>query len=409
MNGNLKVDLNKRRNRKSRMSLTLLFAGTVFAILVAVLIVVGGFALVMVNADIITESGLGLVDGNTLIMMILLISVGIGAVFAFLFGRLFMKPINIVINKLNRLATGDFTARIHFDSVFSKHPTVAELTDSFNTMASELEKTEMLRSDFVNDFSHEFKTPIVSIAGFARLLKNETLDREQRREYLNIIEEESLRLSDMATNVLNLAKVENQQILSNVSAFNLSEQVRNCFLQLEDKWSGKNLDADFDFGEVQICGNEELLRQVWLNLLDNAVKFTPYGGEVRIKIEEREDSVCVSVINTGSTVAPENRERIFRKFFQEDRSHSTKGNGIGLAVVRQIVNLHGGSVWVESEQDCTTFKVLLPKTADERTGTLKNSSMSEPLAVGRTLNFQRSLKSGKVSFQFRFFCKIEGK
>ena len=245
MNGNLKVDLNKRRNRKSRMSLTLLFAGTVFAILVAVLIVVGGFALVMVNADIITESGLGLVDGNTLIMMILLISVGIGAVFAFLFGRLFMKPINIVINKLNRLATGDFTARIHFDSVFSKHPTVAELTDSFNTMASELEKTEMLRSDFVNDFSHEFKTPIVSIAGFARLLKNETLDREQRREYLNIIEEESLRLSDMATNVLNLAKVENQQILSNVSAFNLSEQVRNCFLQLEDKWSGEKSGCGF--------------------------------------------------------------------------------------------------------------------------------------------------------------------
>ena len=148
MNGNLKVDLNKRRNRKSRMSLTLLFAGTVFAILVAVLIVVGGFALVMVNADIITESGLGLVDGNTLIMMILLISVGIGAVFAFLFGRLFMKPINTVINKLNRLATGDFAARIHFDSVFSKHPTVAELTDSFNTMASELEKTEMLRFGF---------------------------------------------------------------------------------------------------------------------------------------------------------------------------------------------------------------------------------------------------------------------
>ena len=381
MNGNLKVDLNKRRNRKSRMSLTLLFAGTVFAILVAVLIVVGGFALVMVNADIITESGLGLVDGNTLIMMILLISVGIGAVFAFLFGRLFMKPINIVINKLNRLATGDFTARIHFDSVFSKHPTVAELTDSFNTMASELEKTEMLRSDFVNDFSHEFKTPIVSIAGFARLLKNETLDREQRREYLNIIEEESLRLSDMATNVLNLAKVENQQILSNVSAFNLSEQVRNCFLQLEDKWSGKNLDADFDFGEVQICGNEELLRQVWLNLLDNAVKFTPYGGEVRIKIEEREDSVCVSVINTGSTVAPENRERIFRKFFQEDRSHSTKGNGIGLAVVRQIVNLHGGSVWVESEQDCTTFKVLLPKTAFIWMASKSPTSTTLPLRV----------------------------
>lgn len=365
MNGNPRVDLKKRRNRKSRMSLTLLFAGTVFAILVAVLIVVGGFALVMVNADIITESGLGLVNGNTLIMMILLISVGIGAVFAFLFGRLFMKPINIVINKMNRLATGDFTARIHFDSVFSKHPTVAELTNSFNTMASELEKTEMLRSDFVNDFSHEFKTPIASIAGFARLLKNEALDQERKREYLNIIEEESLRLSDMATNVLNLTKVENQQILSNVSAFNLSEQMRNCFLQLEDKWSGKDLDADFDFGEVQICGDEDLLRQVWLNLLDNAVKFTPYGGEVQIKIEEKEEHVCVSVTNTGSTVAPENQERIFQKFFQEDRSHSTKGNGIGLAVVRQIVNLHGGNVWVESGQDCTTFRVLLPQNTGE--------------------------------------------
>ena len=348
-------------DRQSRLSLTLLFAGAAFLILLTVLIVVGGFALIMVNVGAFRVEASDLATANHLTLMMLLIAFAIGAAFAFLFGRIFMKPINLIINMMNRLAAGDFRARIRFDGIFARHPAVRELTGSINTMASELEKTEMLRSDFINNFSHEFKTPIVSIAGFAKLLREGGLTAQQQQEYLTIIEEESLRLSDMATNVLSLTHIENQTILSDLSVYNLAEQLRSCFLVLEDKWTQKRLDLALDFDEVQIEANEELLRQVWINLIDNAVKFTPFGGSIGVRIREEDADVVVTVRNTGSSIAPENRERVFQKFFQEDRSHATQGNGVGLAVVRRVVQLHGGTVSAASEEDVTTFTVRLPR------------------------------------------------
>lgn len=353
-------------DRKSRMSLTLLFAGAAFLILLAVLIVVGSFVLVMVNVGAFPTDGSNLMTSNRLTLMLLLISFVIGAAFAFLFGRLFMRPINLIINMMNRLAAGDFRARLHLDGILAKLPAVRELTGSINTMAAELEKTELLRSDFINSFSHEFKTPIVSIAGFAKLLQKGGLDDARQREYLDIIEEESLRLSDMATNVLSLSKIENQTILSNVERYNLSEQLRSCFLALENKWTQKSLELELDFNEVQIEANEELLRQVWINLLDNAVKFTPFGGVIRVRIQETDAEIAVMVQNTGSSIQPENRERVFQKFFQEDRSHAVYGNGVGLAIVMQIVQLHGGTAKAESEADVTAFTVRLPRRQTAR-------------------------------------------
>lgn len=151
-------------------------------------------------------------------------------------------------------------------------------------MAEELENTQMLRSDFINNFSHEFKTPIVSIAGFAKLLRRGNLTDAQKEEYLAIIEEESLRLAAMATNVMNLTKVENQTILTDLTTFNLSEQIRACVLLLEEKWSRKELDLDLEFPEYTIRANEELLKQVWINLLDNAIKYSPNYGEIGVRI-----------------------------------------------------------------------------------------------------------------------------
>ncbi|MDD6799929.1 MAG: HAMP domain-containing sensor histidine kinase [Firmicutes bacterium] len=351
----------KLKESKSRISLTLLFVGAVFAILLAVLLVVSGIAFVMVNVGILSKIDLGIVNGNNIVFLMMIVSVVLGVAFSFAFGRIFMKPINIIINMMNRLAGGDFKSRIAYDGILARYPIVAELTNSINTMAEELENTEMLRSDFVNNFSHEFKTPIVSIAGFAKLLKTPNLTEAQKKEYISIIEEESVRLSDMATNVMSLTKVENQTILSDVSSFNLSEQIRTCFLVLENKWTDKNLDFRFEFDEYTISANEELLRQVWINLLDNAIKFTPYGGTVSVEIRKVEGFLEVSVINTGSTVRDEDKERIFRKFYQADASHSTQGNGIGLAVVSRIVMLHNGYVSVESENDVTRFIVALPE------------------------------------------------
>ena len=205
---------------------------------------------------------------------------------------------------MNRLARGEYKSRIEFEGILSKNPSVKEMTDSINKMAEELENTEVLRSDFVNNFSHEFKTPIVSISGFAKLLKTENITEEQRREYLDIIEEESRRLSAMATNVLNLTKVENQTILTDVSSFNLSEQIRTCVLILEDKWTAKQIDLQLDFDEISVVGSEELLRQVWLNLLDNAIKFSYPNTTIGIRTWiEDEKSISVDVANTGSSIS----------------------------------------------------------------------------------------------------------
>jgi len=351
--------------RKSRKALTLLFAGTATIVLLAVLVVVGGAALILFNAGVLSPEDLPRASGNRLIFLILAVSFVVGIGMSYFLGWIFTKPLNIIINNMNRLATGDFKARIRFDSVFDRHPTVAELSRAFNTMAEELENTEMLRSDFVNNFSHEFKTPIVSIAGFAKLLKSGDLTDDERAEYINVIEEESLRLSDMANNVLNLTKVENQTILSGLSTFNLSEQIRTCFLILENKWANRDLDFALDFDEHDVRANEELLKQVWLNLIDNALKFTPDGGRIAVTIEKT-DLLTVSVFNSGSFVAEENRERIFRKFYQEDSSHATHGNGVGLSLVKAIVELHGGAVVCRSDGEGTTFTVTLPLRDAER-------------------------------------------
>lgn len=170
-----------------------------------------------------------------------------------------------------------------------------------------------------------------------------------------------MRLSYMATNVLNLTKVENQSILSDISEFNLSEQIRSCMLLLENKWAKRDLDLLLEFDEYTIQANEELLKQVWINLLDNAIKFTQDGQTVQVHIAEEGDWLKVAITNTGSEIAQEHQAKIFNKFYQADESHSTQGNGVGLAIVKRITELHGGNVSVNSRQEVTTFTVALPK------------------------------------------------
>jgi signal transduction histidine kinase len=350
----------KPDQRKQRLALTLLFSGVVFCFFIVTMAVVGGIIIFLIDRGVLEPVG-DAPKSQSLILRMMIASVSIGAVLTAVTSRFPLKPVNAIINAMNRLASGNYKTRLHFGKYLGRHPTALEISRSFNNLAEELEKTEILRSDFIDNFSHEFKTPIVSIAGFAKLLKHGDLTEEQRAEYINIIEEESLRLSALATNVLNLTKVENQTILTGVSEFNLSEQIRNCFLLLESKWSKKNITPELDFGEYYIRANEEMLKQVWINLIDNAVKYGDDGTSVRVGITETEDHIFVSVSDTGVEIPPELRERIFRKFYQADESHSSEGNGVGLAVVKGIVRLHKGDIVVSSGNRKTVFTVSLPK------------------------------------------------
>lgn len=346
--------------RKHRFALTLLVSAFVFVIITVAAGLAIAVVYVLLRLGVITSID-GQPEFKDVVIFMSLISMFIGFVITMLTSKISLKPFNRIIDQLNRLAKGDFKARISFGKPIGTHPTFKEIENSFNRAAEELEHTEVLRSDFTNNFSHEFKTPIVSIAGFAKLLRHGNLTEEQKEEYLAIIEEESLRLSYMATNVLNLTKVENQTILTDVSKFNLSEQIRSAVLLLADKWSQKNLDMDIDFGEHMIYANEELLKQVWINLLDNAVKFSAQDGKVTVEITENEDETLVSVSNYGPEIAPESLARIFNKFYQADESHSSEGNGIGLAIVKKVCELHSGKVNVESKNGKTSFTVTLPR------------------------------------------------
>ncbi len=316
---------------------------------------------VLIREEILfVPEGLSL-DMSRLILFYALISIPTGFLISLMVVRFPLRPVRELIDSMNRLGSGDFRTRMRVGAIMRRYSPFVEVADSFNKMAEQLESTEMLRSDFINNFSHEFKTPIVSIAGFAKLLRRGNLTKEEQQEDLRIIEEESIRLSLLATNVLNLTKVENQTILTDVTCYNLSEQLRSCILLLESKWSKKNLELEPDFAEYEIEASAELLQQVWINLLDNAIKFSPEGHTVRVEIRPRIGGIRVNISNTGSEIPPDKQEKIFRKFYQADESHKKEGNGVGLAIAKRIVELHGGSITVESGHDVTTFSVLLPQ------------------------------------------------
>lgn len=338
-----------------RAALTILFATVVFSILVITMSIIGFVTFLLLQTGILHR--IDSPNVMVLILMLALASILVGTVVGAIMSRFPLKPVNILINGMNRLASGDYKTRVDLGRI----EIAQKVSGSFNTLAEELQQTEMLRSDFVNNFSHEFKTPIVSIRGFAKLLQRGALPHEQQQEYLDIIVEESTRLADMATSVLNLTKVENQSILTDVTRFNVSEQIRDCVLLLEKKWSQKGLIITAQFDEHEISANEELLKQVWINLIDNAVKFSPESGEIGITITEAHNMATVSIKNTGLEISSDDKKRIFDKFWQGDSSHSSEGTGIGLSIAKRITDLHKGSISVVSSPKETVFSVQLPK------------------------------------------------
>ena len=291
-------------------------------------------------------------------LIALLISGILGTVLSVVINRRYLRPLSQLLAATRAMANGDFTVRVPLPQ---QRGEVTEYIGSFNKMAEELSSLEILRTDFINTFSHELKTPIISIRGFARLLQSESLSAEQKRLYTDTIIRESERLSSMSTNILLLSQYENTEILSGKSMFDLDEQIRRCIQLQERAWLGKNITMIGELEEVRFFGNEDMVSHIWTNLIANAIRFTPEGGQITVMLRSEAEQVVFSVSDTGIGMDHETQHHIFDKFYRADSSSQSSGNGLGLAIVHRVVTLCGGRIEVVSRpQEGATFTVTLP-------------------------------------------------
>lgn len=296
-------------------------------------------------------------------LRVLLISILSGAAIAVGLSKIFVSPMMKLGDAMRKVAGGDFTVRL---DCTSKIRDVREVYGSFNTMVKELGNTETLQTDFVSNVSHEFKTPINAIEGYASLLQDSQLTDEQKNAYIDKIIFNTRRLSDLVGNILLLSKVNNQTISLKASTFRLDEQVRQSILALESKWEKKEIEFDIDLDEIEHTGYENLLSHVWLNLIDNAVKFSPQNGQIRIRLKQLAGSVTFSIWDNGLPIPEADIDRIFNKFYQGDNFHASEGNGLGLALVRKIVAAAHGTINVTSSEDAgTEFVVALLSSSSD--------------------------------------------
>lgn len=289
------------------------------------------------------------------------ISILIGTILTLCIGHFPLRPLYTLMQAIHSVSDGNFHTKIYLE-----HPKeFRELSRCFNQMTEELAGIEMLRSDFINNFSHEFKTSMVSILGFAKLLKKGNLNASEKAEYLDIIIDEAKRLTALSANILNLSKVESMSLLTDSTTFNAGEQIRECVVLLEKKWTEKDISFDLHLLEQKMDGNEQLLKQVWTNLIDNAIKFSPAKSEIVLSMDKHSDTFTVTITDYGCGIDEKTQHYIFDKFYQGDTSHSSEGNGLGLALVKKIIELHHGTITVNSQPlQGSSFTVTLPMASN---------------------------------------------
>lgn len=267
---------------------------------------------------------------------------------------------NELLLAMKKIAQGDFNVFLDMKDDF----THKDFAEGINQLAKNLGTLENMRQDFVSNVSHEIQSPLTSISGFAALLKNDALMPGQKAHYLNIIEAESKRLSSLSDNLLKLSALETSNTSLSMQEYRLDKQLEEIALVLEPQWSVKNINLEAELNKLTICGDEGLLSQVWINLLHNAIKFTPEGGSIKIILQCNDAEVCCQIADTGIGIAPQDQMHIFQRFYKVDKSHSRilGGNGLGLALVKKIVELHNGRITLESEiGKGTAFYVFLPR------------------------------------------------
>ena len=259
------------------------------------------------------------------------------------------RPVKRILDGMEKIIEGDFSARIPYLQGEDSGNEYDEIIKGLNHLAEELSGVETLRTDFISNVSHELKTPLAVIQNYGTILQNPDLSEKEQIEYAKAITEQTRKLSALITNILKLNRLENQQIFPEKQDYNLSEQICECLLGFEQAWEKKNLEIETEIDEdVMVCQDAELLSLVWNNLFSNAVKFCKEEGTVSVSVKKEKDGVLVSVSDEGCGISPEVGAHIFEKFYQGDTSHATQGNGLGLALVKRVIDIVGGEIHVQS-------------------------------------------------------------
>ena len=345
--------LTTKTQAKHKLSITQLFTVTIFSImlLTAVFTHLGIWAL-----NYFTE--VTLEYPFDLFLCFELISIIAGTLAASIISRKMLKPLHSIIRATEQITAGDYSTRLQLNSTYE----FEELGNKFNCMAQELNSVELLRNDFINQFSHEFNTPISSIHGFANTLKQDSLTKEEQMEYLNKILVGTDRLSNLASNVLTLSKIEQQTILTHKKPLNVTEQIRRVIALLSFRWEPKEIRFNFDCNEFYLTGTEDILEHLWNNILDNAIKYSPPCSTIDINIKELPSDIVIKLTDHGKGIAPESLPYIFDKFYRSKSSSVTPGTGLGLTIAHKVVMLHHGTIQVSSVVgEGTTFTIILPK------------------------------------------------
>ncbi|MBL1225761.1 sensor histidine kinase [Enterococcus sp. BWR-S5] len=343
--------------RRNRRSMYVHFSLIIAVILLVASIVAGIFLLVLMHLGIINS-----LKGYPVIRLIitLLSCTVVGTVIAAVFSKRILRPLNEVVEGTRQIASGNFDVQIQSTGMNND---LEDLVQNFNLMSKELSNVELVHQSFINDFSHEMKTPLVSINGFAKQLQNPNISEEDRNHYLKIIAEETERLSSLASNVLLLSKVENQEgITLKKEPYSVDEQLRHALILLQKNWETKNLVIELNLQPITITADSDLFMQVWLNILGNAIHYTESGGTIEVNCYKIGNEVKVNIKDNGIGMSDKVRQHVFNKFYQGDSSHQGQGNGLGLPIAKRIVNLHNGKITVKSKMGSgSSFVVILPQ------------------------------------------------
>lgn len=270
------------------------------------------------------------------------------------------RPTKRILDATKKIAEGDFSVRLNIKHEYGKYNEYDLIMENLNKMAVELEKNEVLKTDFISNVSHEIKTPLAVIQNYASLLKDSSIDDSTRKSYAKTLINASKRIIDLITNILKLNKLENQEIQEKHEKFSLTDALSESVIEFESLIESKNLQLSCDFDNITVFSSKSLLEIVWNNLISNAIKFTNDGGNISISLKQKDKDALIKVADTGCGMTSEVGARIFEKFYQGDTSHSTFGNGLGLALVKKVIDILGGEITVSSELGKgSTFTILL--------------------------------------------------
>lgn len=346
--------------KKNSFKVALIFSLLVFMIISVTMILAGAATVLLYNFELVGNQ-----HQELHILIFALVSIVMGTLLSRVVGK---RPIDMIIRvseATKEIAKGNYNIRLE-ENVRAAE--IQTMNRNFNIMAKELANTEMFRNDFIENVSHEFKTPLAAIEGYATLLQSKSLTEQKREDYTKKILHNTKRLSSLTRNILLLSSIENHEIKIKKETYSLDEQLREIILLFEEQWSAKNLELDIELDSINYYGNKEFLAHVWQNIISNAIKFVGNQGCIQVLLHQDGDHVVVSIVDNGVGMNKEVMQRVYEKFYQGDTSRTAAGNGLGLTLAKRIVDLHEGEIAVSSKEGKgTSFTVTLPVMGAERT------------------------------------------